>query len=106
MALRYGRHWLDLWAGLSIAQVKTEWSGDLARFHPVQVTQAIRAAGKFPPTLPEFAALCAQMPMPKVPHVDTGPALLADNRVGIPEKIKAALAAFHEKHRMPGTRKP
>ena len=64
LAAFYGRHWLDLWEGLDVdAQVKPQWSDALARFDDVQVraaVEAIKAEGRrFPPSLPEFVALCA-----------------------------------------------
>lgn len=65
LAARYGRHWLDMWVGVPLDLVKAEWRETLARFHPVQVEQAIAALGKFPPTLPEFAAICDDFKRPE-----------------------------------------
>lgn len=89
LALRYGKHWLDMWAGLPIAAVKREWAGALTRFHRVQVDEAVNQCGKFPPTLPEFADLCAQMPRPAVTVVADGPKLVNDKtRHPIPESFR------------------
>jgi len=76
-ALRYGKHWLDMWVGLPLPEIKREWAAELSRFHRVQVEQAIAQCGKFPPTLPEFSALCAEMPKPFVAPV--GPKLIGVN---------------------------
>lgn len=57
----YGKHWLDLWVGVPMADVKEAWSEALKYAGADQIRQALRYCqthNKFPPTAPEFAALC------------------------------------------------
>lgn len=59
----YGKHWLDLWDGAAMADVKTVWAEDLAGCNGEQIRRAIdhcRGNLKFPPTCPEFVAICRQ----------------------------------------------
>lgn len=57
----YGKHWLDMWAGQAMDEVKTVWAEDLA-FASVGALRSALAhcqhKSKFPPTLPEFVSLC------------------------------------------------
>lgn len=62
LASYYGRHWLALWDDCPLDLVKRQWADDLARFDDAvfrAALEAIKSEGrKFPPSLPEFAALC------------------------------------------------
>ena len=58
LAAMYGKHWLDLWADVPMADVKDAWQTELAGVTGDQLVAALKGLGKFPPTLPEFVALC------------------------------------------------
>lgn len=60
--VRYGRLWLDRYAGtgLSPQEVEDEWAHELAGFTEQEIRRGLDGCRtlKFPPTLPEFSALC------------------------------------------------
>lgn len=60
----YGKHWLDLWVGAPMAEVKAEWARTLTGVSPEALKMALDALLKqgkaFPPSLPEFVSLCRQ----------------------------------------------
>ena len=59
----YGKHWLDLWGGAPMADVKAVWAEDLSGVSGEQIRRALdhcKGNAKFPPTCPEFVALCRQ----------------------------------------------
>lgn len=62
MACNYGAKFADLWAGQDIETVKRYWGLKLGGFagHPLSIKAALEALDErpFPPTLPEFIALC------------------------------------------------
>lgn len=63
MESSYGSLFLDRWRGCDIKYVKTVWAEELRSFsdYPPCFGVALRAMideCKFPPTLPEFVALC------------------------------------------------
>lgn len=64
----YGKHWLDMWADVPIADVKDAWQSGLAGMSGDAIKRALahcETHNKFPPTLPEFAALCREFrPVP------------------------------------------
>jgi len=64
LAMMYGKAWLDQWSGMPMDEVKGEWSRTLTGIEPDAIRLALDSmltAGKpFPPTLPEFVALCRQ----------------------------------------------
>ena len=64
LAARYGRHWFDLWSDVPMADVKNAWQEELTGFTMAQAKAALAKSGKFPPTLPEFVALCKPDPIP------------------------------------------
>ena len=63
-AVMYGKHWLDLWADVPMADVKDAWRTELGGCTGEQIGAALKACGTFPPTLPEFLALCKPAPVP------------------------------------------
>lgn len=65
----YGKHWLDMWAGVPMGQVKATWADALAQFQPATIAEALNDLGKFPPTLPEFVDLCKQRRKPDAPQL-------------------------------------
>lgn len=88
MAL-YGRHWLDLWAGTRMDEVKAAWTVSLAGCSVGQIKRAVewlRENRPFPPTCPEFIAICKQFPDPEpaaapaLPRL-RGPSQYLDNDV-------------------------
>ena len=60
----YGTRFLDMWRGTDLAMVRRHWAEKLGGFH--DKPQAIKAAldaldeKPFPPTLPEFLAMCRE----------------------------------------------
>jgi hypothetical protein len=62
METLYGAKFADLWRGTDIAKVKLVWEQKLAPFSEIKgcMRQALAALDErpFPPTLPEFIALC------------------------------------------------
>lgn len=89
-SLLYGARMANMWEGLNPDRIKQAWRQELAEFDADII---VRAAGMlkekekvFPPTLPEFAALCRQtkglkepyhsahQPAPKLPAPDNSKA--------------------------------
>lgn len=64
MSAHYGARFADAWRGTDPASVKTVWAKELGRFTPDQLKHGIESLAqcKFPPTLPEFIALCKHAP--------------------------------------------
>jgi hypothetical protein len=95
-AVMYGKHWLDLWAGIPMDAIKAEWSMQLERMpmRAIQLTvQHIEVNNKFPPTLPEFRSLCEQFKPRETPRL-----ALADNRrAPMPQAFKDVLAKLRAK---------
>lgn len=77
-AVLYGKHWLDMWAGIPMEQVKAAWASELASVPAERFGPALQAVGKFPPTLPEFVALCK--PQPPIPSPAYHRALLPSQK--------------------------
>jgi len=61
-AAMYGNRFADMWAGISIDEVKKCWADELRIFSVDQVGKAVDSlkSNNFPPTLPEFLQYCAQ----------------------------------------------
>jgi hypothetical protein len=76
-AAMYGTKFADHWEGADFAEVKSTWAEALAGVGREEIVAGIRglvASGKpFPPTLPEFYALCR--PRVDVPPVNDHAAL-------------------------------
>lgn len=62
MAAHYGARLADAWRGVDASQVKAVWAKELGRYNPAQIKRGIASLEqcRFPPTLPEFIALCKQ----------------------------------------------
>lgn len=60
LAARYGTLFLDRYAGVPQQLLIAEWSVELAGYTPDEIRRGLDGcrALKFPPTLPEFLALC------------------------------------------------
>lgn len=59
----YGKHWIDLWNDVPMESVKAVWAEDLAGVTADQIRKALdhcKVGQKFPPTCPEFVAMCRQ----------------------------------------------
>ena len=82
LAAIYGKHWIDLWADVPMADVKDAWAEGLRGCDGDQIKAGLNHAMlnlKFPPTLPEFVTLChafrkAVEPVPQL----AGPPASAD----------------------------
>ena len=95
----YGKHWLDMWADVPMADVKDAWSTELAGMTGEQIGKALDHVGKFPPTCPEFVALCRQFPTQRTERSDVVVALPHGKLQPMPEKIRAELHDFIRKHK-------
>ena len=64
MSAMYGSKFADLWRGSDLATVRRVWAEKLAGFEtmPGAIKEALAALDSkpFPPTLPEFLALCRE----------------------------------------------
>ena len=64
----YGSKWLNMWGNTNLANVKSLWAEKLAGFadNPKALAYALDCLDEhpFPPTLPEFLALCRKAPKP------------------------------------------
>lgn len=60
LSAMYGARFADMWAGLDLAMVKAAWSEDLGDLSAEEITRGVTACKlrTWPPTLPEFLALC------------------------------------------------
>jgi hypothetical protein len=59
----YGKLWLDMWEHIPMDGVKATWAEDLAGCSADQIRHALdhcKTHLKFPPTCPEFVALCRE----------------------------------------------
>ena len=58
----YGNKFMDMWRGIDINEVKACWAQELGAYKPSQIGAAVAALKNkpFPPTLPEFMALCEE----------------------------------------------
>jgi hypothetical protein len=86
-AVMYGKHWLDLWAGIPMQLERMP-------MRAIQLAvQHIEVNNKFPPTLPEFRSLCEQFKPRETPRL-----ALADNRrAPMPQAFKDVLAKLRAK---------
>lgn len=87
--MRYGRQWLDMWP--TMTGVMETWAKELTGIHPKQMERALEHLGKFPPTLPEFKALCKQF------RPGDGQVVLSivdARREPMPDKVRAQIRGF------------
>lgn len=93
-AVMYGSKWTAMWADVPMADVLDAWRHDLAGVSGEQVKRALehlKGHNPFPPTLPEFVALCRQFRVP--PNNVT---YLTAPRTVMPEHVRAALARMRK----------
>ena len=66
LAVRYGRRWLAMWAGLDMALVRADWHRVLRDYtgNPAAVMHALDNLPDAVPTALDFRALCAAGPRP------------------------------------------
>ena len=63
-ASAYGKHWMDMWNGANIEEIKGDWAEYLDGINPLNMKEALDYCIEhkpFPPTLPEFKILCKQL---------------------------------------------
>ncbi len=62
MSASYGARFADAWRGADAQAVKAVWAKKLGQLQPAQIWRGVEQLEqcKFPPTLPEFIALCRQ----------------------------------------------
>lgn len=66
LAVRYGRRWLAMWAGLEMELVRADWRRVLRDYagNPAAVMHALDNLPEMVPTALEFERLCAAGPRP------------------------------------------
>ena len=92
LAALYGKHWLEMWTDVPIADVKDAWQEALRHKTAQSIGAALRHCAlhnKFPPTAPEFAALCRDLT-----ERDRTPMLPEPRRHDIPAGLIDACAAI------------
>lgn len=67
----YGSRWMNMWGNAELADVQELWAEKLGGFHDNlgAIGYALDCLDEhpFPPTLPEFLALCRRAPKPQLP---------------------------------------
>lgn len=90
----YGSGFVAMWENTSAQDMRNLWAEALARFSGEQIKWALGAlidrGTAFPPSLPEFAALCRQAPRPQQPAL---PAPVVDPAVA-KERAQAIATQF------------
>lgn len=95
----YGKHWLDMWAGIDLRLVKKEWANELAIFNGYRLKYGLDCCKrrKFPPTLPEFIEYCESTPkhlqvpdVPKLEHNEAPPLSRAEARARLAQLMAEA----------------
>lgn len=76
---RYGRRFLDMWAGLDMAAVKQTWADDLAGFSADEIRAGLDKckALDWPPSSPEFIKLCRTELSPETAYYQAMYAMLS-----------------------------
>lgn len=98
MAATYGAHWLRMWDGVPIHDVKTSWGHELA-VYAGRLDAVAWALENLPPRCPnviEFKLICRQAPAPeapKLPEPKADPARLAAELAKLSDVKKAAKSA-------------
>ena len=97
MAANYGARFADAWRGVDAETVKAVWAKKLGALKPEQIRRGIASLEqcKFPPTLPEFMALCKQAVPQAHVHKLAAPRLT-------PEQREQARSRLHELKRLLG----
>lgn len=101
-SVMYGKHWLEMWNGIPMSAVMAAWSEDLAGVTADQIRKALdhcKGNAKFPPTCPEFVAMCRQFRA----GPDVAGYLTPPTSKGIPDNIQAEIDKFMK--RQPGEKR-
>lgn len=95
LAVRYGRRWLAMWAGLEMELVRGDWRRQLREFadNPAAVVHALDNLPEQVPTASDFRALCGAAPRPAWQPLPAPPTS---------EKGKAAMRELLARLRAPG----
>jgi len=66
MSGKYGARFADAWRGIDPAVMKKEWARSLGVLTQEQIVRGVQLLDqhKYPPTIPEFIALCKQSTPP------------------------------------------
>lgn len=66
LAVRYGRRWLSMWAGIDMELVRSDWRRQLREFadNPMAVMHALDHLPDMVPTATDFRTLCSAAPRP------------------------------------------
>lgn len=86
LAVRYGRRWLGMWAGIDMDLVRADWRRQLREFadNPMAVMHALDNLPEQVPTATDFRMLCsaapraAYTPLPSPVTSDKGKAAMRD----------------------------
>jgi hypothetical protein len=95
----YGSRWQNMWGNSSLQNVKTLWAEKLAGFadNPKAMAYALNALDEhpFPPTLPEFLALCRKAPRPELQALPA-PAANPEKAAEFAIKAKTATSGIYD----------
>jgi len=72
MASAYGSLFADRWRGVDLVAVRRDWAEQLGGFTRDELRRGIANLPNFPPTLPEFKALCRPKPHPEAAFAEAG----------------------------------
>jgi hypothetical protein len=90
MTLNYGNNFERMWSGVDPAELVAEWEKALTPFAPADVSQALDVMRTgyhaWPPTLPQFVALCSDARARRAQRVPR----LDDTRKDPPAQAQAA----------------
>jgi hypothetical protein len=105
MGAIYGARFDAMWQAQDIAFVQSVWAQRLARFsdHPEAIRQAMEDLNDcpHPPTLPEFAAMCAaKLPAPDL--VKRSAPLTAEEHARAADMLRLCREAFPSSMALPG----
>ena len=94
----YGQKFRSQWADVPAESMRETWAVALGRFDGERIKWALDqmiATCPWPPTLPEFAALCRQAPRDepaKLPAPDVPPAVIAARQAEVEDMARQVLA--------------
>lgn len=96
MSAYWGSRFADSWRGTDLAEVQRAWGVKLQKLSGKEWNAGVKALinQKFPPTLPEFYALCKQARL--IEASCEGPLQLTDQTRAAPEIVEGNLARMRE----------
>lgn len=99
----YGQKFRSQWADVPPEQMREAWAVALARYDGERIRWALEqmvATCPWPPTLPEFRALCQQAPRPEAPPALPEPPLtpqaIAERQAGAEAMARKVAAPRHD----------